>query len=64
MVPRRSFLVSAAAVVPVAHLSAQGGPTAEPVGLLPLSIAALTSMCHRAKPITVDERRGRIARAL
>jgi Xaa-Pro dipeptidase len=66
MVSRRSFLrfTGAAAGLSAAPLSAQrgrgGNATAGP---LPPSIAALTSMRDRAKPITADERRGRIERA-
>ena len=41
--------------------SARGG--GEPAGPLPPSIAALTSMRDQAKPITADERRGRIEKA-
>ena len=63
---RRSFLwtAGAAAGLPVMKLSAQrprGGDA--PAGPLPPSIAALSSMRNRAKPITADERRGRIERA-
>jgi Xaa-Pro dipeptidase len=58
------WLTSAAAGVSVARVSAQrgrGGDT--PAGPVPPSIAALTSMRDRAKPITADERRARIERA-
>jgi Xaa-Pro dipeptidase len=66
MLTRRSFLWTTGAVagLPVTRLSAQrarGGET--PAGPLPPSIASLTSMRGRAKPITADERRGRIERA-
>src|SRR5260370_476046 len=44
-------------------LSARRGRSAEPAGPVPPSIAALTSMRDRAKPITSDERRARIDRA-
>src|SRR5712692_5200275 len=65
MLTRRSFLwlTGAAAGLPVTRVSAQRGRGAEPTGPLPPSIAALTSMRDRAKPITVDERRARIERA-
>ncbi len=68
MISRRSFLSIAGATVglPAVRLSAQRGRGAEgngAAGPLPASIAALTSMRNRAKPITADERRARIARA-
>ena len=61
---RRIFLGATAAAVglPVIRLSAQRGQNA-PAGPVPPSIAALTSMKDRAKPITLDERRTRIERA-
>jgi len=63
---RRSFLwtAGAAAGLSVTRLAAQrarGGDM--PAGPLPPSIAALSSMRNRAKPITADERRARIERA-
>jgi Xaa-Pro dipeptidase len=63
---RRSFLwtAGAAAGLAVTRLSAQrarGGDT--PAGPLPPSIAALSSMRNRAKPISAEERRARIERA-
>jgi len=63
---RRSFLwtAGAAAGLAVTRLSAQrarGGDT--PAGPLPPSIAALSSMRNRAKPISAEERRARIDRA-
>src|SRR5262249_61297540 len=63
---RRSFrsLTGPAAGLPVVRLSGQrdrGGDTAS--GPTPPAIAALTSMRGLAKPITVEERRGRIERA-
>src|SRR5258708_22182795 len=64
MVSRRTFLSLAAAAVPMTRVSAQrsrGAP--EPPGPLPASIAALTSMRDRARPITADERRARIENA-
>jgi len=66
MFSRRSFLAAtgAAAGLSVMRLSAQRGRGgAESAGPLPPSIQALTSMRDRAKPITIDERRGRIERA-
>jgi len=65
MLSRRSFLwlTSAAAGSSVTRLSAQRGRETEAPGPPPPSIAALTSMRDRARPITVDERRARIERA-
>jgi len=66
MLTRRHFmwLTSAAAGVSVAQVSAQRGRGGEaPVGPVPPSIAALTSMRSLAKPITAEERRARIERA-
>src|SRR5882762_2649243 len=65
MLSRRSFLwlTSAAAGSSVTRLSAQRGRETEAPGPPPPSIATLTSMRDRARPITVDERRGRIERA-
>ena len=63
---RRSFLTlaSATAALPMVRLSAQrGGGAPAPSGPLPASIAALQSMRSQAKPITADERRGRLERA-
>jgi Xaa-Pro dipeptidase len=63
---RRTFLTvtSAAAALPVIRLSAQrGGGNPAPSGPLPPSIAALQSMRSQAKPITAEERRGRLDRA-
>jgi len=62
---RRSFLwtAGAAAGVSVTRLSAQRAGGETPAGPLPPSIAALSSMRNRAKPITADERRARIERA-
>jgi Xaa-Pro dipeptidase len=58
------WLTSAAAGVSVAQVSAQRGRGGEaPVGPVPPSIAALTSMRSLAKPITAEERRARIERA-
>jgi Xaa-Pro dipeptidase len=66
MLSRRSFLwlTGAAAGLSAASLSAQRGRGGDaPAGTVPPSIAALTSMRDRAKPITADERRARIERA-
>ena len=65
MLNRRAFLwvTGAAASVPFLRLSAQRGGAPAPAGPLPPSIAALTSMRNRAKPITADERRGRLEKA-
>ncbi|PYQ85041.1 MAG: aminopeptidase P family protein, partial [Acidobacteria bacterium] len=65
MLTRRHFLTltGAAGALSVTRLSAQRGRGSESTGPPPPSIAALTSMRNRAKPITTDERRGRIERA-
>ena len=68
MVSRRSFmwLTGAAAGLSVTRVSAQRGrsPGSDVApGALAPSIAALTSMRDRARPITADERRARIERA-
>jgi Xaa-Pro dipeptidase len=65
MLSRRHFLwlTSAAAGVSVLRVSAQRGGRSAPAGPVPPSIASLTSMKDQAKPITNDERRGRIERA-
>src|SRR5262249_23690138 len=67
MLSRRHFmwLTGAAASRAGTRLSAPrgGGGGAAAGGPVPPSIAALTSMRGRAKPITADERRGRIERA-
>ncbi|HEY7788961.1 MAG TPA: Xaa-Pro peptidase family protein [Vicinamibacterales bacterium] len=55
-----SLTAAAAAVVPVRAQRQQGEAAARP---LPKSFAGLSSMKARAKPITADERRARIARA-
>jgi Xaa-Pro dipeptidase len=58
------WFTGAAAGLSVTRLSAQRGRGSDaPSGPLPPSIAALTSMRGRAKPITADERRARIERA-
>jgi len=65
MLTRRSFLwlTSAAAGLSVTPASAQRRGGADTTGPIPPSIAALTSMRDKAKPITADERRGRIEKA-
>ena len=66
MISRRSFLslTTAAAGLSVTRVSAQRGrASSEPAGPLPPSIAALTSMRDRAKPITAQERRARLDKA-
>jgi Xaa-Pro dipeptidase len=65
MLNRRSFLwlTGAAAGVSVAKVSAQRGRGGSSGGPVPPSIAALTSMKDRARPITTEERRGRIDKA-
>jgi Xaa-Pro dipeptidase len=65
MLNRRAFLwvTGAAASVPFLRLSAQRGGAPAAAGPLQPSIAALTSMRNRAKPITADERRGRLEKA-
>src|SRR6266850_1260363 len=66
MLTRRDFLLSSSvfaglSVVPISAQRGRGG--AQPAGPLPPSIAALTSMRAQAKPITAQERRGRIEKA-
>ena len=68
MVSRRSFLWQSslgAALVGLSgsHAEAQPAPLQAPANLPP-SIAALTSMRDQAKPITADERRGRVEKAM
>src|SRR5262245_917682 len=62
---RRTFLAvtSAAAALPAVRLSAQRGGAPSPSGPLPPSIAALQSMRSQARPITPEERRGRLDKA-
>src|SRR6266850_2451894 len=66
MLTRRDFLLSSSvfaglSVVPISAQRGRGG--AQPAGPLPPSIAALTSMRAQAKPITAQERRGRLDKA-
>jgi Xaa-Pro dipeptidase len=65
MFSRRTFLslAGATAGLSVTPLLAQRRGGGETAGPLPPSIAALTSMRDKAKPITADERRGRIEKA-
>jgi Xaa-Pro dipeptidase len=63
MTTRRRFLESSAALLGVASLRSKPGATQQPPGKLPAPIAALTSMRDRMVPITLDERRARVARA-
>jgi Xaa-Pro dipeptidase len=65
MTTRREFLQqSALASAAAVALPAAAPPAADQQGeSLPPSIAALESMRGRARPITVDERRGRVAKA-
>ncbi len=65
MLNRRAFfwLTGAAASIPFVRISAQRGAPAAPTGPLPPSIAALTSMRDRARPITAEERRARLEKA-
>src|SRR5690242_18131774 len=65
MMNRRAFLLVAggASAFPIVRLAAQRGAAAAPAGPLPPSIAALTSLRDQAKPITAEERRGRLDKA-
>ena len=63
MTTRRRFLASSAALVGAASLRAEPGPVQQQAGKLPAPIAALKSMRDRMVPITVDERRARVAKA-
>lgn len=65
MLSRRSFLwlTGAAAGLPVTRVAAQRGRASEGSGPVPASIAALTSMRDRARPITREERAARIEKA-
>ena len=65
MISRRSFLWTSTAAAALAHaprLLAQRSGGTTPAALPP-SIQALTSMRDKARPITADERRGRVERA-
>src|SRR6266516_3726036 len=65
MISRRSLLslAGAAAGLSVTRVSAQRGRGGAEAGPVPASIAALTSMRDRAKPITNEERAARIEKA-
>jgi Xaa-Pro dipeptidase len=65
MISRRSLLslAGAAAGLSVTRVSAQRGRGGAEAGPVPVSLAALTSMRDRAKPITNEERAGRIEKA-
>ena len=66
MLSRRSFLwlTGAAAGLSVTRVSAQRGRGgSETAGPVPPTVAALTSMRALAKPITAEERRGRLEKA-
>ena len=65
MITRRAFLSFTAAFTgaPTLLLQRRGGAASQPDGVLPPSIAALSSMRGEAKPITSDERRARIEKA-
>ena len=66
MFSRRAFLgglATAVAASPVARLVAQRGRGGSETGPLPPSIASLTSMRDRARPITNEERAARIEKA-
>jgi len=63
MISRRSFLSIAGVSVAAVRLSAQRGRGAVDGGPLPPSLAALSSMRERARPITNDERAARLERA-
>jgi Xaa-Pro dipeptidase len=62
MIDRRNFLGLGAAVAGTAAFSALPSVAGEEAAL-PAAIAKLTSMRDQAKPITVEERKGRIERA-
>lgn len=66
MFSRRTFLWSAGAAAALLNVkpgSADAADAAGPQASLPPSIASLTSMRDQARPITADERRGRIEKA-
>jgi Xaa-Pro dipeptidase len=63
MFSRRSFLWSSAAALAASRVPRVFAREAQTAGTLPPSLAALTSMRGLAKPITNEERRGRIERA-
>jgi Xaa-Pro dipeptidase len=66
MFSRRTFLWSAGAAAALLNVkpdSAEAAEAGAPQAPLPPSIASLTSMRDQARPITADERRGRIEKA-
>ena len=64
MFSRRTFLWSAGAAAALLNVKPGSAEAAEaPQGPLPPSIASLTPMRDQARPITADERRGRIEKA-
>ena len=63
MFTRRSFFWSSAAALVASRAPRLAANEAQTSGQLPPSLAALTSMKDRAKPITSDERRARIEKA-
>jgi Xaa-Pro dipeptidase len=63
LVSRRRFLKTGSIAAGVAAVLPRLAEASENVGPLPPSIAALRSMREQAKPITLDERRGRQERA-
>jgi Xaa-Pro dipeptidase len=66
MLSRRAFFwLTGGLALPAVRVSAQrgGGRGGAFAGPLPASITSLTSMRDRAKPITTEERRGRLERA-
>ena len=66
MFSRRTFLWSAGAAAALLNVkpgSAEAAGAEAPQAPLPPSIASLTSMRDQARPITADERRGRIEKA-
>src|SRR5262245_10095337 len=64
MLSRRAFFwLTGGLALPAVRVSAQRGSGGAATGPLPPSIAALTSMRNRAKPITAEERRGRLEKA-
>ena len=64
MFSRRTFLWSAGAAAALLNVKPGSAEAADaPQGPLPPSIASLTPMRDQARPITADERRGRIEKA-
>jgi Xaa-Pro dipeptidase len=67
MISRRSFLSLSAALAGTTRIAAAATRSADnqelPAPAMPPSIGRLTSMRAQARPITADERRGRIERA-